>query len=119
MASIRIFRSSDIAAVDRLLVVDRNRSEGVDERVAEIVARVRRSGDRALLGYARRLDNLRRPIELTAQEIRAGAERAAAPVRRAIRDAASHIRSVARRQVPKGFRVTTAPGVVVEQRVTS
>ncbi|MGH9145281.1 MAG: histidinol dehydrogenase [Vicinamibacterales bacterium] len=118
MASIQIFRSSDVAAVDRLLVVDRDRSGPVDERVAEIVARVRRSGDRALLGYARRLDNLKRPIELTALEIREGAERVAAPVRRAIRDAASHIRSVARKQVPKGFRVTTTPGVVVEQRVT-
>jgi histidinol dehydrogenase len=86
--------------------------------VAEIVARVRRSGDPALLGYARRLDQLRRPIELTPREIRDGARKTPAPVRRAIRDAARHIRSVARRQVPEGFRVTTAPGVVVEQRVT-
>jgi histidinol dehydrogenase len=118
MNPIRIFRSRDVAAVDRLLAGGRDVSGPVEQRVAEIVARVRRSGDRALLGYARRLDKLRRPLELTAREIREGAERAAPPIRRAIRDAASHIRSVARKQVPKGFRVSTAPGVMVEQRVT-
>lgn len=116
--SIRILRSGDEAAVDRLLTADRDRSGPVELRVAEIVARVRRSGDSALLGYARRLDKLRRPIELTMREIREGAQRAPAQVRRAIRDAARHVRAVARKQVPKGFRVTTAPGVVVEQRVT-
>jgi histidinol dehydrogenase len=118
MSFIRILRSGDEAAIDRLLTAGRDRSGPVELRVAEIVARVRRSGDSALLGYARRLDKLRRPIELTAQEIREGAQRAPAQVRRAIRDAARHVRAVARKQVPKGFRVTTAPGVVVEQRVT-
>ena len=39
------------------------------------------------------------------------------PVRRAIRQAAQHIRRVARAQVPRGWRKTVAPGVVVEQRV--
>ncbi|RPH60997.1 MAG: histidinol dehydrogenase [Acidobacteria bacterium] len=115
---IRILRSGDEAAIDRLLMADGDRSGPVELRVAEIVARVRRSGDSALLGYARRLDKLRRPIELTPREIREGAQRAPAQVRRAIRDAARHVRAVARKQVPKGFRVTTAPGVVVEQRVT-
>ncbi len=38
-------------------------------------------------------------------------------VRAALRTAARHIRTVARRQVPKGWRVTPAPGIVVEQRV--
>jgi histidinol dehydrogenase len=118
MPLIRILRSGDEPAIDRLLGADRGRSGPIEVRVGEIVARVRRSGDAALLGYARRLDKLRRPIELTAREIREGAQKAPAPVRRAIRDAARHIRSVARKQVPQGFRVTTAPGVVVEQRVT-
>jgi histidinol dehydrogenase len=118
MAFIRIIRSGDAAAVNRLLTVDRDRSGPVEQRVAEIVARVRRAGDTALVRYARRLDKLRRPIELTMREIRDGAAQAPAPVRRAIREAARHIRSVARKQVPTGFRVTTARGVVVEQRVT-
>jgi len=117
MMAIRILESSDSAAVEDLLSVERGADGLVEQRVGEIVARVRRSGDRALLGYARRFDKLRRPIELTAEEIREGAGRAPTAVRRAISAAARHIRAVARRQVPKGFRITTAPGVVVEQRV--
>jgi histidinol dehydrogenase len=114
----RIIRSTDQAAVDRLLTADRDRRGPVERQVEEIVARVRQSGDSALLRYARRLDKLRRPIELTPREIREGAGRTAPGVRRAIRDAARRIQLVARKQVPRGFRVTTAPGVVVEQRVT-
>lgn len=113
----RIINSNDTAAVDELLSVERGPDGPVEQRVGEIVSRVRRTGDRALLGYARRFDKLRRPIELTAREIREGAAQAPAPVRRAIAAAARRIRAVSKRQVPKGFRVTTAPGVVVEQRV--
>ena len=118
MPAIRIIQSTDTAAVDRLINVDRERDGAIQERVGQIVARVRRGGDRALLGYARRFDKLRRPLELTSQEVRDGALRAPSAVRRAIREAADHIRRVAREQVPRNFRVRVAPGVVVEQRVT-
>jgi histidinol dehydrogenase len=116
--AIRIIGSHDAAAVDRLLSIERGHDAAIDQRVAEIVSRVQRAGDRALLGYARRFDKLRRPLELTLREIREGAQLAPATVRRAIRQAADRIRTVARKQVPKGFRTATAPGVVVEQRVT-
>ena len=117
--AIHIIGSSDTPAVDRLLSTERGRDAAIDQRVGEIVSRVRQGGDRALLGYARRFDKLRRPIELTPREIRDGAQRAPAHVRRAIHQAADRILTVARRQVPKSFRMTTAPGVVVEQRVTA
>ena len=117
MNAIRIIRSSDSVAVDRLVSVDRDGAPSIERRVAEIVSRVRRAGDRALLGYARRFDKLRRPLELTPREMREGAQQASVSVRRALGEAADHIRTVSRRQVPKGFRVTTAPGVLVEQRV--
>lgn len=116
--AIRIIRSSDASAVDRLLSGERGHDGPIEQRVGEIVARVRWSGDRALVAYARQFDNLRRPIELTSREIRNGAQRVPAPICRAIREAADHIRAVARKQLPRSFRVTTAPGVVVEQRVT-
>ena len=118
MTAIRIIRSGETSAVDRLINVERERGGAIEERVGQIVARVRRGGDRALVGYARRFDKLRRPIELTAREVREGALRTPPAVRRAIREAADHIRAVARKQVPRSFRVTIAPGVVVEQRVT-
>ncbi len=116
--AIRIIRSSDAAAVDALLAAERGADRLLDRRVADIVSRVRRSGDRALVAYARRFDTLSRPIALTPEEVREGAARTPAAVRRAIAAAARRIRAVARRQVVKGFRVRIAPGVVVEQRVT-
>ncbi|HCS17995.1 MAG TPA: histidinol dehydrogenase [Erythrobacter sp.] len=39
-------------------------------------------------------------------------------LRAALRTAARHIRRVARRQVPRGWRTTVTPGVEIEQRVT-
>lgn len=117
MNAIRIIRSSETSAVNRFINIERGRDGATEKRVTEIVSRVRRTGDRALIGYARRFDNLRRPLELTSREIREGAQRASPSVRRAIREAADHIRAVSRRQMPRGFRVTTAPGVRVEQRI--
>ena len=116
--AIRIIRSSDAAAVDGLLAAERGADRLLERRVADIVSRVRRSGDRALVAYARRFDKLSRPIELTPEEVREGAAQTPAAVRRAIAAAARCIRAVARRQVVRGFRVKIAPGVVVEQRVT-
>lgn len=118
MTAIRIIRSSETSAVDRLINVERGHDSPIEQRVGEIVTRVRQVGDRALLGYARRFDKLRRPLELTSREIREGALQAPTPIRRAIRKAADHIRALARKQVPRSFRVTTAPGVTVEQRAT-
>jgi len=85
--------------------------------VAAIVGDVRRGGDAALLRYARRFDGLDGSIEVTRDEMRRGAATVPRPVRAAIRDAARNIRTVAKRQVPRGWRVRVAPGVTVEQRI--
>jgi histidinol dehydrogenase len=87
-------------------------------RVAAIVGRVRREGDRALREYVRRFDGHAGPLEISAREIREAAGRVPPPLQRAIRTAARNIRSVARRQIPKRWRMTTTPGVRIEQRVT-
>ena len=100
------------------LLVPANRRDVVTERrVAAIVAAVRRDGDRALLRYAKRFDPLEGPIEVTEAEMRSAAASVPRPVRAAIRAAARNIRTVARRQVPKGWRAQVAPGVTVEQRI--
>ena len=78
---------------------------------------VRRGGDRALLRYARALDGLRGPAEVSRNEMREAAATVPKAIRAAVKTAAAHIRAVARRQVPKGWRVRVAPGVTVEQRV--
>jgi histidinol dehydrogenase len=88
-----------------------------ERRVHGIVDRVRRGGDHALAGFARRFDGMRGRLEVTPAEIRAGAATVAPDVRRAIRQAARQIARVAFRQMPKHWDLAVAPGVSIEQRV--
>jgi histidinol dehydrogenase len=114
---IKIVESSNRRLVAALLSPERTRDAATERRVARIVADVRRDGDRALLRYARSLDKLKGPIEVSREEMRDMAATVPKTVRRAITTAARNIRMVARRQVPRGWRVRVAPGVSVEQRV--
>jgi histidinol dehydrogenase len=104
-------------AVASLLAPGRTRDAATERTVRQIVDGVRRRGDRALLAYARRFDALSEPLEITGDEMRAAVRQVPAGVRRAIRQAARNIRSVARLQVPHGWRLRVAAGISVEQRV--
>ena len=114
---LRIIASSDTRALGRLIGQRVTHASGIDRRVAAIIADVRKSGDRAVVAYARRFDGLSGQLEVAADEIDEGVRRTPAAVRRALRRAARHIREVARTQVPRGVRVRIAPGVIVEQRI--
>jgi histidinol dehydrogenase len=114
---LRIVDSGNRRAVQALLAPQRVRDAATDRRVAAIVNDVRAGGDAALLRYARKFDGLDGSIEVTGAEMRRAAAAVPSDVRRAIRDAARNIRTVAKRQVPKGWRVRVAPGVTVEQRI--
>jgi histidinol dehydrogenase len=114
---IRIVESTNRRAVKALLSPERTRDAATERRVATIVADVRRNGDAALVRYARALDRLDGPIEVSIDEMRGAAREVPAAVRAAIRTAARNIRIVAKRQVPRGWLVRVAPGVTVEQRV--
>ena len=98
--TVRIIGSRERAPIAALLDRGARRDAGLDRRVARIVSRVRREGDRALLAYARQFDRLTQPMEVTADEIRAAAREVPRDVREAIAAAARHIRRVAARQVP-------------------
>ena len=113
----RIVESTDRRAVRALLAPARVGDAATDRTVAAIVDAVRSNGDRALIRYARQFDRLDGPMEISRREMKAGAALVPPPVRAAIRAAARSIRAVARRQVPRGWRATVAPGVTVEQRV--
>ena len=113
----RIVEAKNRRAVQALLSPERIRDAATDRAVARIVDDVRRNGDRALRRYARKFDRLEGPIEVGSDAMRAAARDVPAAVRTAIRTAARSIRTVAKRQVPRGWRVTVAPGVSVEQRV--
>ena len=117
MAGIRIIGAED-ASIERLLRGSPRRSLAVEKAVARIVRDVRQRGDLAVLDYARRFDGLEGPVEVPAAEIRRAARTVPTAVREAIRLAARNIRTIAARQVPRGWRVQTAPGVTIEQRVT-
>jgi histidinol dehydrogenase len=114
---IKIVESTNRRAVAALLSPERTRDAATDRRVAAIVSDVRRNGDRALLRYARTLDKLDGPVEISIEEMRAAAAEVPRPVRDAIRAAARNIRTVARRQVPRPWRIRVAAGVSVEQRI--
>ena len=116
----KIVASSNRRAVAALVERGRSPDADVAARVAVIVDDVRRHGDRAVRKYARAYDRLQGsgPIELDPGEIRSGALAAPPAVRTAIREAARHIRRVAAKQVPKGWRTSVAAGVVIEQCVT-
>lgn len=113
----RIVTSSNRAAVAQLLSATRIRDRVTERQAAAIVERVRRGGDAALQRYARELDGLTGPVEVTKRAWTKAADTLSPSVRRAIALAARHIRSVARQQVPQGWRHAVAGGITVEQRV--
>jgi histidinol dehydrogenase len=113
----KIIESTNRRALDAALSRGTQADRGFERRVAGIIARVRSSGDAALLGFARRFDGVRPPLEVSADEMRSVAARVPTDVRRAIRQAAKHIARVAARQIPKRFSVRVAAGVTIEQRV--
>jgi histidinol dehydrogenase len=112
-----IIDSTNTRAVTALLERRPGRDPRLQRRVARIVDRVRRDGDSALVAYARRFDGLDGAMEVP-REVMAAAARSLDPaLGRAMVLAARHIRRVARRQIPRGWTMSPAPGVAIEQRV--
>ena len=116
--ALRVIGAEDAAAVEQLLGGVAGRSPTVETAVAKIVHHVREHGDRALLDYAQRFDGLEGPLEVSTAEMRKAARKVPTAVRDALRLASRNIAKVATKQVPRGWRVHTAPGVTIEQRVT-
>jgi histidinol dehydrogenase len=114
---LRIIDSGNRTALSRVFARGGAADRAFDRRVAAIVERVRRFGDTALLGFARRFDGATPPLEVSPAEMRTAAALVPIEVRRAIERAARNIARVAFRQIPKHWHVQVLPGVVVEQRV--
>ena len=115
---IRIVSGSNRRAVNGLLAADRVRDRKTEALATAIINRVRRGGDTAVKQYARKFDGLIGSIEVPRRRWDVEADSLSRDVRAAIKRAARHIRSVAKKQVPKGWRHIVAPGITVEQRVT-
>src|SRR5688572_25418467 len=110
---LRIIDARNRKALDAALTVRRADDRAFDRRVAAIVERVRRDGDRALIGFARRFDRVAPPFEVSRDQMREAAALVPADVRRAIRQAARYIARMASAQLPKRLDVRVAPGVSV------
>ena len=109
----------DLTVDDRRLLLDRSTSSDpvVRERVAAIVARVRREGDDALRALARQLDG----VELDALEVPRRACRFALDaldpgLRRAMERAIANVERAHRAFLPRAVEVETEPGIVVGRR---
>ncbi len=114
---IKIVQATNRAEVDALLTPTAIRDAATEKKAATIVARVRTEGDAALKEYARALDGWSGALEVPRRQIEAGAKKAPAAVRAALKQAAQAIRAVAAAQRPKEWRISPMRGVSVEQRV--
>tara|TARA_B100000809_G_scaffold71192_1_gene68800 strand:+ start:2684 stop:3919 length:1236 start_codon:yes stop_codon:yes gene_type:complete len=114
----RIISSKNKRALRSILSRNQSTDNTRVRNVQRIVDDVRQHGDSAVRKYARRFDKLRGPVELSFDEIRDGAKATPPAVRKAIREAARHIRRVSVKQIPQSWRTTVVPGVTIEQRVT-
>ena len=116
----RIIRSGDRAALARLERARQASLADAERVAARILADVRRRGDRALGHYARKLDgvDLRRTgFEVSRDEIQAADREVPRGFVAAVRAAARNIRAIARRQLPKSWKISNGAGVRVGQIV--
>jgi histidinol dehydrogenase len=105
-----------------LLAAKRETSVDVDVAVAAIIADVRERGDDALADYAARYDGLdyaKRPMRISAAEIKTAHDATPSDLRDALNLAATRIRSHHERQRPKDDRYTDPIGVELGTRWTA
>jgi len=87
---------------------------------AQIVADVRKRGDRALLAWARKLDDADLSLKnlwISQNKIRSAERNVSPDFLPAIRQAVRNIRRVAEKQLPRPWSLQVEPGVRIQQRV--
>jgi len=112
---IRIIESTQVR---RMLARKAARFADAEEVVRPILDAVRTRGDKALLEYARKFDQLDRPSVVVKPAELLAAEKTLAPkFRAAVRTASKNIRAFAKLQLPVAKQAMIAPGVRVGQIV--
>ena len=90
----------------------------VSAAVAEIIAKVKREGDKALLEYSRQFDHAElKSLEVSREEIEAAKSEVEPEFLEILEEAAAHIRAFHEKQKRTGFVMTRTPGMVMGQRV--
>jgi histidinol dehydrogenase len=109
------------AASEKKLFKAREKRDAEAERIAaEIVADIRKSGDKALFEWTKKLDGIDLPSEglwIGEKEIAAAKRAADKDFLKAVEHATRNVRRVAEEQLPKPWSIETDPGVRIAQRV--
>ncbi len=113
---IRIFKFSDVSPEE---VFARDCSlPDVEAVVSDIIAAVRKKGDRALLDYTARFDKAKlSSLEVTAEEIREAVDTVDPDFLRILQTAAANIRKFHSRQVRNSFVINDEAGIVMGQKI--
>ena len=121
----RLIRQTDQQALNEWLAHLAARSVALDagliQTVAAIIDDVRARGDRALIEYTKRFDNVDlRPSELRigADELRRCAAGVDASVLRALREAIKNVRAFHEHQAEESWTIEPADGILLGQRIT-
>jgi histidinol dehydrogenase len=109
------------SATERKIFAARAARDGEAERVAaEIVADVRKRGDKALFEWTKKLggiDLIAEGVWIGEKEIRSARRAADNELVQAIEHAVRNVRRVAQQQLPKAWSIETDRGVRISQRV--
>ncbi len=110
-------------ALDKLLAWDEQDDSSVHQRVLEIIARVRKEGDAALVEYTRKFDHFDpespKSLEVSGDRLERALEALTEPMRSSLTVAAKRIRAYAEHQKIQSWRFTEADGTVLGQQVTA
>jgi len=115
----RIFEDPEAYFRNRA-VDEEGASREVQDRVAAIVERVRRDGDRALLELSRDFDSVclrREDLRVSKDELERSAARATEGFRSVLSRARDNIRRYHERQIQKGFEIEESDGTTLAQRL--
>jgi histidinol dehydrogenase len=109
--------------LDRLLAWEGVSDEQVLTTVTEIIAKIRRQGDEALLDYTRRLDRLdvatMESLEISATRMQQALESVPTQQRQALQTAAERIRNYAEHQKLQSWEYKDGDGSLLGQQITA
>src|SRR5438309_2001377 len=104
---IRILESQ---AMGRVLARRAARMTEAEDTVRPIIEAVRKTGDRGLLEYARRFDQLdRKSVRVPVAELEAAARRLTPAFRSAVEVAAANVQAYAEKQLPREYTAPFGP----------
>lgn len=113
-----MIRIVDSKSAERLLRRRAARMTEAEQAVRPILDAVRTRGDRALIEYARRFDNLqRRSVAVPREALEAAQKRLSPAFRRAVRTSAKNVRAYSKMQLPKAAKIEPSPGLKLSQIV--